>query len=95
MSSVSESFAPTTSVDVLDTVAVFSNIVPSIVPAGTDTVIVSVSVAPSTISPIVQTPAVNAPVVTVELTNVTPAGIVSATSTPVASDGPKFSTTIV
>ena len=95
MVSESESFPATGSVDVVAAVAVLSKIVPTAVPAGTDTVIVSVSIAPSTISPTVQTPAANAPVVTVELTNVTPAGIVSATVTAVASDGPKFSTVIV
>ena len=92
---MAESFPATGSVDVVVAVAVFSNITPAAVPDGTDTVIVSVSSAPSIMSPTVQTPAANAPVVSVELTNATPAGIVSATSTAVAVDGPKFSTVIV
>ena len=97
VSSEAESFATTKSVDVLDTSAVFSKIVPAAVPAGTRTVMSSVSIAPSAIGPIVQTPVPETyvPTDSVALTNVRPSGIRSSTVTPVASDGPRFSTVMV
>ena len=73
--------------------AMFSIKVPP-VPASTVASIVRVSTAPTSMPPTVQTPVPStyAPVVTVELTNATPGGNKSVTSTPVASDGPAFET---
>ena len=72
-----------------------SNTVPIVAPAGTSTVIVNVSTAPTAMSPTDHVGAANAPAVTVLPVIVSAASTVSSTSTSVATDGPKFSTVIV
>ena len=71
--------------------------IPAAVLDGTSTVMVSVAVSPSSKSMPDHTPVplLNVPSVSVELIKVSPTGIVSVTTIPVASDGPLFVTSIV